>query len=284
MKIFPTINQFLYNDKLSSDIIGVFQDGILFPFEYNFKKDSNHLVFFFPGAFDRKKNMPKFQRSGYFKDLPYNCISFFDPTLFLSEDRKFESGWFQGNEENFYLNNLIKIVKSIVKHRKIPNSKILFFATSAGGIPAFKLACSFPESNVFLGNVQTNIFDHYPNRRDKMLSICYPEMNLETIKEKFTSRLSILKDSENINVYYAQNICDDFHLKNHFKPFLKSIENNDLLKSEVVIYKDEQTGHNPLPKEIELKVINNIFKNNSIKDIYDKFLVSFFLFNKRNNF
>lgn len=235
----------------------------IFPISINLKP-SNKLVVFFPGAFDLKMDMPKFQREGYFDNLPYNVVSLFDPTLI--KHNGLSIAWFQGNKETDLFNLLFPILKNLADLLKIDYSNIIFFGSSAGGIPAVKIAKNFRYSNVYLGNVQTNALKYYQGSVDKMLEACYPAVStLDLYKHK----LSIMDDYGDINIYYAQNLSDSFHYAAHFKPFVDAAEGK--FKSlETVLYKHDASGHNPISKDFELDIINSIFDKKTIKHLYSE--------------
>lgn len=236
--------------------------NILFPISLNLK-ESNKLVVFFPGAFNLNLDMPKFQRKGYFSDLPYNCISFFDPTLFMHKNLAI--GWFQGNQsiDLFQLTSIL--ITDLCQNLNIDYNNVLFFGTSAGGIPTVKVGKKFNNSNIYLGNIQTDILKYYPNAVNSMLSKCYPNVeNLSLYKHK----LDLYYDIGNINVFYTQNIYDSFHYKNHFLPIQNTFRKN-FQKTNFIIYENTSTGHNPPPKEIEIQLIKNILENIKIDNLFN---------------
>ncbi|WP_336152738.1 hypothetical protein [Acinetobacter ursingii] len=237
----------------------------VFPLSLNLKV-SDKLIIFFPGAFDLKLDMPKFQRKSYFKELPYNMVSLFDPTLIMHHDLSI--GWFQGDKDIDLFSILYPILKQLISKLGIPHENIIFFASSAGGIPALKLATKFSGVNLYLSNVQTDALKYYKPSVDAMLNSCYAGVgNLELYEHK----LNILNDFGNINVFYAQNKKDLFHYKEHYFPFMASSSNN-FSKLESVVYEHVESGHNPISKEVEINIIESIFANDSIKPVYIKYL------------
>lgn len=214
MKIYSTVDSFLQKKESESDIVGVFIDKILFPFQYSFN-GSEKIVVFLPGAFDRSKSMPKFMRSNYFEELSdYNCISFFDPTLFLT-DKYFSIGWFQGEKSCFYVDLLKELMWKIIAHLNIKFENILFFSTSAGGIPAFNLASSFNKCKVFAGNIQTNLLNFEENHVARLLQYSYDGMSRRDVEVVYNKRISIECIDEDFEVFYAQNVCDHYHYNKH---------------------------------------------------------------------
>ncbi|WP_427028349.1 hypothetical protein [Halomonas sp. H2] len=259
MEIYVSIEEFLLKKKRGASKAAVFKDGVLFPFEYKLSEESDGIVFFLPGAFDRKNSMPKFQRSSYFSSLNCNCISFFDPTLFLTDDDKFTRAWFVGDDKNWYVNHIAHIVSSIVVSKEIRNSKILFFGSSAGGIPSIHLASRFSDSHAYCCNIQTNILAHYPAYLSRLVKVCFGEKaELSEVKRKYTERLDVTGLDARFSLHIVQNKNDVFHYKNHFLPYMDSLKRSSSVAYEYCVYDDQSNGHNPLPKDKEIDVINQI--------------------------
>ncbi len=242
----------------------ILSEGVLFPFSLSFK-NSEKIVFFFPGAFDLSQPKPKFQRKNYFEELESTCVSFFDPSLFLSSNLSL--GWFQGECQKNYLQLLLKLVQEIILRLEVENKNILFFSTSGGGLPSLKIAQHFLKSHVYLGNIQTDVLKYYEPSVKKMLLYCYPEVIDIT---PYKDRLNVFDINGDINIYYAQNTQDKFHYKNHYLPFVKYASNTDL-KCEFITY-SHISGHNPISKDVEISVINSIFDKKSIMEVFSCYI------------
>lgn len=106
------------------------QDGVDIPLFARFN-GSEKLVVFFPGAHDQGQPKPKFQRRSYFDSLDCNCISLFDPTLFLHPDLML--GWFQGGGETYHVERTRDLILNILDVAGIMPENLILFATSAGG-------------------------------------------------------------------------------------------------------------------------------------------------------
>lgn len=265
MKIYSTVDSFLQKKESESDIVGVFIDKILFPFQYAFN-GSEKIVVFLPGAFDRSKSMPKFMRSNYFEELSdYNCISFFDPTLFLT-DKYFSIGWCQGEKSCFYVDLLKELMWKIIAHLNIKFENILFFSTSAGGIPAFHLGSIFYNCKVFAGNVQTNLLNYDKAHVDRLLTYSYGGIDRIEAEKLYKMRLSIDWIDEKFTVFYAQNIADTLHYEHHFLPYIN--QKFKKLDLNAVTYNHSATGHSPLPKHYEIKIIKNLLEKSSFEELY----------------
>lgn len=247
-----------------------FYKNVFFPISINLK-DSDKLVVFFPGAFDRSKDIPKFQRESYFDHLPYSCISLFDPTLFLGEN--IGSGWFQGDKSQFYAELLSEVIEKIKNYLKIENSNILFFGTSAGGIPAIHASKCLPEISIYCGNIQTDLSVHNKLSRSLFLKGILGVDNFEIFKELYVDRYNINNCNNNINLYYAQNKSDIFHYKNHYLNYMEILKSLDNIIVENVIYKHDASGHNPISMGMEIKIIHSIFLEKTIVKTLSPYMI-----------
>lgn len=278
MNIYSNIDNFLDQNSESQAQTAVFEKNVLFPFFFK-KTISDKYVFFLPGAYNRNLSMPKFQRKKHFEFLPYNCYSFFDPTLFLNSYKKFNIGWFQGTKDVFYAKLLADIIKKIIIKFKINPENILIFSTSSGGIPAFNVAEEIQDCNVFCSNIQTNILNFYKSKYEVTFNYCYPCLSLNEIKNRFESRFSINHIDNNFNLYYSQNIEDYFHFVNHFSPYLNAINKIKKIKLKALVYDDILSGHNPLSIDKELNIIKEILEKKSFINSYKDILISYDSFN-----
>lgn len=271
MDIYTSIEDFLDKNKHGASKASVFKDGILFPFEYKLSEKSDGIVFFFPGAFNRNNPMPKFQRSSFFPSLEFSCISFFDPTLFLTDDDKFTRAWFVGDNDNWYINHLTHIVKKIISDKNINNSKVIFFGSSAGGIPSIHLASRFVDSHAYCCNIQTNILSHYPSYLNRLIKTCFGKhTELGDVKNKISERLDITSLDASFSLHIVQNKSDTFHYQNHFLPYMKSLKLSQHISYESIIYEDKTIGHNPLPKQKEIEIINQIALTGTFNSCFDE--------------
>ena len=256
-----------FNDK-SSLVYGednelfIVKKGVVFPLKVYLEKNCDELVIFFPGAFNREKNtIPKYLRSTYSKMIKRNTIILFDPTLFL--DSEIGIGWFQGKVENDYTQLLEIILTEIVSVLGIDYKNILFFSTSAGGIPALRIAKNFQKSTVYLGNIQTNLLKYYKGAVNKVVKYCYNDLSKDFINSKYLDRISIFNIDEDINMIYTQNESDVFHFENHFLPYIGELNKKEKLKYKIYTYVNEERGHGPLGQAVETNIIDKIFMGNS---------------------
>lgn len=218
-----------------------------------FSSDSFYV--FSPGYLDRKNfKHPYFQRLKWFDEIECSGLIITDPTL-----GKYDNigiSWFQGDKDRFAIFDISIVVEKFRLFLGLRNSKLLFFGSSAGGFASLMLSTIAKGSCCLVNNPQTNVFRFREPFITNMLRVCYPGMSLESVRQKYMTRMSVAKFMEaNQSIpkcIYLQNIADREHYEGHMLPFLKSIgkaaaNNNSLELDNITIrvYKDEQAGHNP---------------------------------------
>lgn len=236
------------------------------------KEGSDQYIVVLPGAIDRSKHTYNFQRYSWSDDLKCSLISFMDPTI--KEDNALSIGWFVGDTHNHSLKVLIINLKNILRFNNIPEEKVLFLGSSAGGFSSLKLSNNFPKSKILVINPQTNVLHYHKEEINKLFDGAFPGFNQEDIVAQFGDRFSL-----DINLYrrkapifYIQNKSDRHHLKEHLRPFLGTIDNqyhqitdldkNEELKGEkklnIILYRDSLAKHSPPPKELNLEWIKTL--------------------------
>ncbi|MFQ1063837.1 hypothetical protein [Bordetella trematum] len=241
----------------------VFVKGQIFPCAWNITGHEK-TVLFFPGATRTDAVKPIFQRSSYFNELPYNCVSFFDPTLLLSKELTL--GWFQGKVDGCLLDLFDSVFPELTSALKVKNKDITIFGTSGAGIPGFHAAMNLPGCTLYSGNIQTDISRYYKGKYREMLLNCYPGLTGEVARDMYKDRITILDVDGDFNMIYAQNMVDVFHYENHFIPFLESYERKNFLGS-FFTYSDEHSGHGPLGRKVELEIIKCIVEGGQVESI-----------------
>lgn len=244
----------------------VVENGTCYPMCLKVHSESKKLIVFLPGAFNRETQCEvKFQRSSYFDDLNHNCISFFDPTLFLHET--IGIGWFQGEFSKDYVETISKFLNEIISDLCIDTRDIIFFSTSAGGIPALRLAASYPDSIVYAGNIQTNFLKYYKGAKDKIIKYSYNSVDETEIL--LNKKSNIMKLDSKFKLIYTQNISDKFHYENHFLPYFELRGEKILMDSEFYTYVDEVRGHSPLGKNVELMILKSLSANRNLTEVLE---------------
>lgn len=233
--------------------------GGLFPIFID-DKGVDKWVVFFPGAFSREKPMPRFQRSSYTKELPYNVISLFDPGLLINKN--ITNSWFSGGS-TWYAETVADLLKDFFDELGVLNENVLLFGTSAGGLPSLRVAMSLPKCKVYAGNIQT-IANLHPAFR-KMQPYLFPEMTEEEILKNYPMRFDARNLDSPCQLYYFQNLSDKHHYKNHYSPYLSWYYSGDrFLDAHFHLYDNPASGHDTIGRDNELSVITSILEGDEV--------------------
>jgi len=252
-----------FSDALKAgpeQIFGIVSKGFIFPCSWRITGHQKTVVFF-PGATRPDTSRPSFQRSTYFSELPYNCISFFDPTLFFSPTLNL--GWFQGHRNVFFAQHMKKIIQDLVRAVSCENNDLVIFGTSGAGIPGFNVASAVPGCSLYVGNIQSDVSKYYKGHYKELLDACYPGETAEYVEEHRKKKISLFHVDGDFKLFYAQNLADEFHYHRHFLPMVAALRSKKI-KSSVYVYEDEKSGHGPLGRARELSIIQAVAEQNDV--------------------
>lgn len=258
MKVFYSIEDAVeYSDKKHAFLLSF--RNVLFPIFVDYKAYRKWVVFT-PGACDRKKPMPVFQRSSYSEQVNGNVISIFDPSLL--HNRAITNSWFSGNPSRYYGQYISQLLKNFFSEAKVPGKDVVIFGTSAGGLPAFEIAKRLRGSTVWVGNIQSDASRHsaFHNVRKYL----FPKETEGSLLDNFGERFNLDKKKGEFRFYYYQNISDVFHFKNHFSPYREwFVKNRGSLPmaGEFYVYEDSESGHGTFGRDKEIGIINDLLEN-----------------------
>ncbi len=237
--------------------------NILFPIFIDIKDPNiDKYVIFVPGSMRRGKPLPIFQRSYFSKDIKANVISLADPTLFFRKN--ITMGWFCGDSKYHYASLIGRIMFLYFNKFNIKN--VVVYGTSAGGIPSLHIANELKNCICYIGNAQLNVFNYYENHKQRLFENCFPGLTQDQIKAQYGKRLNLNGLSNQFILVATQNICDMHHYEKHFLPFIQFFKKQN--EAYFFTYKDEKSGHDVLPKETELSIIEFLLKNEVAEVLY----------------
>lgn len=240
---------------------------------YLHRKDSPYTLVMFPGAADRSKPLPPFQRYTWSDDIAANVIIVTDPTISASNDLSI--GWFQGSNCLPALSDLWTVVRELFDGMDLSPSRATFFGSSAGGFAALKAAEEFADSSVVAINPQIDVLHYTPAYVHAMLRYSYPELSREQADVTYGSFLRATVDpARNGRTYIYQNVHDQAHMERHLKPLLRR---TGLLKGDnelplgtteigtlsINLYSDELSHHSPPGKDTTLAWLDPIIRGAS---------------------
>lgn len=232
----------------------------------NQKVKNDYLIVTPNGAVDREKvALPAFARWNWHGIFKGSILAISDPSLYFKEDLPI--GWFAGSK---YLNTtsfVADVVCKIASLLQIPNQKIIFWGSSAGGYASILLAGKIDSASFVSVNGQTQIINYYSGHiehfRKQFDSGSSAEELAKSYPEQWSAIFALQKsydDNKATRGLIVQNTTDKKHYNEHYLPFCEhfnlSIEgglNEDYDLSSMLF--THEKGHGPEPADIAKEII-----------------------------
>lgn len=229
-------------------------------FKISLKSSSNKLMIHSNGAVDHAvKAPPVAQRSSWSNEVNANCIFLDDKTL---HDKDISIGWGVGTPERYYLEDYSVIVKRIQELLNIKSENVFYWGSSAGGFMSMVLSSMHNDTTAIVNNPQTLVLKFYKSKVDQLLNNIFNGISEDEAFKLYPERLSVVEAIKKYGytpkIIYIQNNQFKFDMVNHFQEFRNDLTNEGILenKNMYLLYNDYENGHNPLPKERTIKIIN----------------------------
>lgn len=242
--------------------------------EYDFLlhlTNSNKVILFGAAGYDTKKHVPPiFHRNTWMKDFDQNTICYNDPTL----KPGISLGWGMGKDDNWYMEDLSKIIKVITVMIGIKNEDMLFVGYSAGAYQSFILSTFLKGSRVFSINSQIELkkFTYGSSLRKenfrkalKNSFSCYEDLGEEETINKYKERTNLLNLFDKYEyfpkTYYLINISYKPDVTNHLYDLINHLGEKDYYEDDslnIMFYSSKKLGHDPPPKKTIMKFLNQI--------------------------
>lgn len=233
-----------------------------------YNKGSDVLVVSLHGALNRKNTqLPRFERLATLLGTDYSALFVSDPALYL--DETLELAWFTGWEGYNLFPDLAALIKSGAE--KVGASKIVLSGSSGGGFASLQLAPLIEGSVALAFNPQTDIHSYWqggdPSKHGaerKYIEVVYPSAAPEGIwkinwdkdwsLEHGTIHSAVRRYRSPVacSVVYMNNV-NDFHVEQHFEPFLNSLKESEQENILIEHSYSGKVGHFPPSPEIFLK-------------------------------
>lgn len=237
-------------------------DNVKYEFLINLKNSSKIIVLSSSAlAIDNKhdRSRPLFHRHSWnFED---STIFFNDPTLYLNDE--ILSPWGVGTKENWYLENIAKIIEAIAKNIKIENKNILFYGSSAGGFTSLLLSILIKDSYSLAEVPQLDLRTHWEYHYSILLKHCFNGLPKDYVEEKFKHRLCFLdlveKEGYMPNAFLLLDcsVDEDFNMQYvNFFNSLNSIEFSTKKMHLIVDWKNK--GHCAQGYDETIKLLNMV--------------------------
>ena len=267
-----------FNKKIG---LVVYKDSVKYEFVLNLKDSSDNLLILGSGAlgfriFDRTR--PFIDRnSWHFKQ---STIHYHDPTYYV--DDSITAGWGIGTEDDYYLENIAKILQIIINKLDIPNSHVLFYGSSAGGFTSLILSVLIKDSISLADIPQLYIYNF--KSREKLLDTwinvkeqCFREMSNAEFINSYKYRLSfieMIKREQYVpNAYLVLDCSVNLDFYTQYTPFFMDLFQdswvNESNKIKLII-NWKNSGHAPMSKKETIHLINTIFDINKKEPISEE--------------
>ena len=238
--------------------------NVKYEFLVRIKNDSPNLLIFGSGAYQPSTmTLPLFHRHSWINNIHDSILFYNDPTLYLG---KISLGWGHGNSERFYLEDISKLLHILASIMNIPNQRIFFYGSSAGGFMSLILSGFIKNSTAIVNNPQKNLSKYRENNVNTLFKHAHPGMKKEDILKTYADRINVIEFFKKINyvpkIYYLQNVKSKEDIENQLLPFiigLQEIDENIISNSiQLDLYSNENEGHNPLGKQKTIDYLNKI--------------------------
>lgn len=185
---------------------------------------SDELLVSFHGAIPPDRLVyPRFERVASLRPKGAAMMAFADPTFLTDPTRKMVSAWFLGGPGWDPIPLILRAVRRA--QGKTGAKHIAFIGGSGGGFAALRASSHIEGSLAYIQDPQTRLAFHHRGNVDRYFSTVWPGWDQEKLLEAFPDRYDMTHhyqaaQPENY-VYYAQSSGDDFHIENHYLPFLQ---------------------------------------------------------------
>lgn len=259
-------NQNFPKDKRFGLIVN--KNGIKYEFLITLNSSSENLFVgasaALPRNYGRDRSKPYFERWSWEYDV--STIFFNDPTLYL--DDNLIGGWGVGTPDDWYLENISKIIECIADTVKIPHCKIMIYGSSAGGFMALVLSTLIKDSTAIADIPQTILYNE-PEKElwrwhwKELVKYCFNNLPEQYIINNFKHRLNILELIKKENyIPDAYLLCDcsvEKDFERYYVPFFNSLDElpfeNNSNRIKLVIM-GNNNGHLRLDKDENINLVN----------------------------
>lgn len=199
-----------------------------FPALY-FNSGHERLFVMLTAAIDRTKHtLPVFNRWTWAGKFAGHVLCVADPTLEL--DDRMKLGWYLGTEKHDATDELCRLIHGFAKVLGIPDEKIVFWGSSAGGFGALALASRLPGSTAVAINAQTDALAyHVDDDVELVRNKCFGGQTEAAINSECGARINMAQawgNNRNSRAILVQNKMDTHHYNCHFQPFWTALGGN----------------------------------------------------------
>lgn len=239
---------------------------VKYEFLIKFSSTKKGVVCFGPAAYNPYEfSPPIYIRSSWHDDLKTSTIYYNDPTTYNYQDPsnyqkpELRAGWGVGKSEDYYLENIGKIIHILTEKNGISKEEIVFFGSSAGGFCSIMLA-TILKSPLAIANNPTVDTKNHSCFKD-MARVCFKNYDDSS---PYEHRLNIIemfkKENYMPHLIYLINInsesdFNEFNMLMQSLTSLKTLKNNKL---QIIAYSDNNGHMGFYPKEEIISIMEDI--------------------------
>lgn len=255
---FEDLDNILNTIPLNKDVgLIVILNNEKYEFLINIKSSNDKLICLGPSGLPDMEHIKKFKNAPCFTrhswDFNESTIYYNDNTRYVWEGG-IGSGWGMGLPNDYFLENIKRILLKITHFFDIKNEDILFYGSSMGGFTSIQLATMIKHSYAIAENPQIDarcwMKSFYIKRG--LYSELYDAKTLEKF-EKYTYNVIEMMKKENYipNLTIIHDINHE-DINNHLIPFIRELKNlpfkkDDFNKIHIII--EPTLKHEPIPKD-----------------------------------
>ena len=207
------------------------------------------------------KQRPFFNRWSW--NFNESMIVYNDPTTYLNEEIR--CGWGVGTIDDYYLENISKIILEITNNLKISNENIIFYGSSVGGFMSLMLSAMIKNSISIAEIPQLDISNYWRRHWERIIKYSFHGLNEEQIKRDYGDRIDVIEKFKKER-YIPKSLLildcsDDYDLNEHYIPFFRRLmelpysdaENNMRIRID-----GKNQGHVPSDFDNTVNTISNM--------------------------
>ncbi|HEC2158354.1 glycosyl transferase [Staphylococcus delphini] len=263
--------QFNYETLTKEDLLNannqqvkLMLDGIDFYIFIHIKPNSERLLVHTNGAIDKNKaEPPVFLRKSWRDDFEAHCLFIDDRTI---HESPLNLGWGLGTKERYYVEDYARISQKVSQLLNVDDDQVTYFGSSGGGFISMMLATYHQNSRAIVNNPQAYVHRYSRNHVTKAYQFVFGEMSFNEVNQTYAHRLSttnLMKKRNHIpEILYIQNRLSHKDMEDHVMPFTQMLDKYNLDSSRInfLLYNDRKSGHNPLPKDKTVELVNLFMK------------------------
>ncbi|EHS7182862.1 glycosyl transferase [Staphylococcus pseudintermedius] len=250
--------------KANNQKVKLIVDEIDFYIFINIKPNNQRLLVHTNGAINIKKSQPPvFLRNSWRDDFDANCLFIDDRTI---HDSEVNLGWGLGTKERHYVNDYARISQKVSQLLNVEDNQVTYYGSSGGGFVSILLATLHNHSRAIVNNPQTYVHRYRKKNVVDAYQVVFEDMEFEAVNKMYANRVSstsLMKKCNRVpEILYVQNRLSDEDMENHMIPFIRMLDKYQLDSSKInfLLYNDKKSGHNPLPKDKTLELVNLFMK------------------------